>query len=78
MLWKTISPISARAIRRNARAVHVLSKPEAGAQTAPTYKYKFLKEPATTAVSRLSISSGTTKLTYRLSDVLSGMPALLD
>lgn len=56
MLWKTISPISARALRRNARAVHVVSKPEAG-QTAPTYKYKFLKEPATTAVSYLALQS---------------------
>jgi hypothetical protein len=56
MLWKTLSPITARGLRRNARAVHVLSKPEAGAQTAPTYKYKFLKEPATTAVSHLARS----------------------
>ena len=76
MLWKTLSPISARALRRNARAVHVVSKPEAG-QTAPTYKYKFLKEPATTAVRQLSLESWI-ELTFRSSDVLLGMPTLLD
>jgi hypothetical protein len=56
MFWKSALSRSATAVRRSgARQVHVVSKPEAGGQTSPTYKYKFLKEPATTAVSQLSL-----------------------
>lgn len=55
-MLRTLRPIASRAVYRNARTVHVVSKPEAGGQAAPSYKYKFLKEPATTAVSQLHIS----------------------
>lgn len=52
MLWRPLAT-TARAVRRTGiRQVHIVSKPEAGGQSAPSYKYKFLSEPATTAVSQ--------------------------
>lgn len=74
MLWRNLTPATSRVIR-NARSIHVVSKPEIGSQTSPSYKYKFLKEPATTAVRQLPVSCyfSNEELMSRLSDVHSGI-----